>query len=283
MDATIKHVTKAAKLISLPDIYLRLKSILDEPDFTMAEIAVMISQDPGLTVRLLQLVNSSFFSRTAKIETVSHAVSIIGTQQIHDLVLATSVAQAFEGMSSEIMTMRQFWERSVHCGVNARLLSSMCNIASAERLFVCGLLHDIGHLIMYQSIPEQCQQAMSESKESGTPLYKAERNLFGFDYAKLGGAMMRQWGLPKSLWEPAQYHVEPKMAEDYPLETSIVHIGSLLTRAGEGGNNFNEGVLQVDPAAWATTRLTAEQCLSLRLNEEAELQVNEIMVLIFDN
>lgn len=128
-------------------------------------------------------------------------------------------------------------------------------------------------------IPEQSQQAISESNESGKPLYKIERNLFGFDSAKIGGAMMRNWGLPQSLWEPIQYCVEPKMAEEYPLETAVVHIGSLLTRAGESEVDFDEGVFQVDPAAWDVTGLTAEQCLGLE--KEADRQAEEIMGHLF--
>ncbi|MBC8317793.1 MAG: HDOD domain-containing protein [Desulfobulbaceae bacterium] len=279
MESTIKHVAKSAKLISLPETYLRLKEILDEPDFTMAEVAILISQDPGLTVRLLRLVNSSFFGRSAKIETVSHAVSILGTQQIHDLVLATCVSQAFDGMSLEVMTMQRFWERSVMCGVNSQLLSSMSQPDYSERLFVCGLLHDVGHLIMYESIPEQCQQAIKESLESGMSLHKIEHNLFGFDYAQIGGAMMRHWGLPQSLWEPAQYHTDPEKAEQYLHETAIVHIGSLLTRAGDGEGTFDMGPLRVNPAAWEQTGLTCDQCLSIQ--DEGKDKVDEIMSLVF--
>ena len=281
MDSIIQHVAKSAKLITLPETYLKLKDILDEPDYTMAEVAILISQDPGLTVRLLRLVNSSFFGRAAKIETVSHAVSILGSQQIHDLVLATCVAQAFEGMSSEIMTMQRFWKRSVQCGVHARQLAIETNSTFSDRIFICGLLHDIGHLIMYESIPEQCQQAIKESSESGRSLHIIEHNLFGFDYSKIGGAMLRQWGLPQSLWEPVQYHVEPQLAENYPEETCMVHIASLLTRAGEGEGIFNEETLRVKLPAWEKTGLNSEQCLDIQ--EKSQEQVDEIMNLIFNN
>jgi len=163
--------------------------------------------------------------------------------------------------------------------VTARLLSSIHRTTSGERLFVCGLLHDIGHLIMYQSIPEECQEAILKSKRKGVPLYKIERDLFGFDYAKLGGGMMRQWGLPVSLWEPVQYHVEPQMAEEYPEETSLTHLSALFTGAIEDKENFNEGIWQADPATWDATKLTAEQCQTIQ--GDAEKQVNEIMNAFF--
>ena len=279
MKPIIEQVAKAAKLISLPDTYLRLKKILDQPDFTMDEVAVLISQDPAMTVRLLRLVNSSFFGISARIDTVSHAISMLGTQQVHDLVLATSVARVFEGVSTEVADMRRFWRGSVYCGVASRLLSAQCNVLDSERLFVTGLLHDIGHLIMYQAIPEQEQQAILEAGESGIPLYRVERALFGFDYAKLGGVMIRQWGLPRSLWETTRFHVEPARSKDYSLTTCLVHIASLLTKARENKGNFGEGVFEVDPVAWSVTGLTPEQCAKVR--EEAGLQVDGVISLIF--
>jgi HD-like signal output (HDOD) protein len=279
MDTTWKDVTRAARLISFPDVYLRLKDILDDPDFAMAEIAVAISQDPGITLRLLRLVNSSLYGFTAKIETVSRAITLLGTQQVHDLVLATSVAQAFKGISTAVMDMQRFWRCSVYCAVTSRQLAALCSGCDKERLFVAGLLHDVGHLIMYQSIPDLSQQAILKTKENGDPLYKVERTLFGFDYARVGAKLMQDWSLPESLSEITMFHIEPDKAEKYPLETALVHLGSLLTKADNENSMFNEGSLTAEPSVWAVTGLSPIDCTSLhhKIVEEAE----EVMGLIF--
>ena len=106
IDNPWEDIKKEAKLVSLPGVYLRLTEILDSPDFAMAEVVNAISQDPSITLRLLRIVNSSLYGFAAKIETVSRAITMLGTQQVHDLVLATSVAKAFKGMSSEIMDLQ---------------------------------------------------------------------------------------------------------------------------------------------------------------------------------
>lgn len=149
-----EKVTENAKLISLPDVYLRLKSVIDDPGFAMNDIADVISQDPAMTARLLRLVNSAYFGFAAKIDTVNRAVGMLGSQQVHDLVLAASVAQRFEGMSNQVMDMERFWLRSVTRAIACRELAVMCNMLDGERVFVAGLLSDIGHLIMYQSVPD---------------------------------------------------------------------------------------------------------------------------------
>lgn len=279
MDTTWSDVKKAAKLITLPDVYLRLKSILDDPDFAMAEVAVVISQDPAITLRLLRIVNSSLYGFTKKIETVSRAITLLGTQQVHDLVLSTSVAQAFTGMTTEVMDMHRFWRRSVYCAVTSHRLATLCSGCDKERLFVAGLLHDIGHLIMYQAIPNLSQQAILAARKSGEPLYKIERNIIGFDYAGIGAELMQQWSLPESLRETTMFHVEPGKAKKYPLETALVHLGSLMTRANDGEGVFNEGPLRVELTVLTVTGLSSEDCTSL--HEKIEEETGEVMNLIF--
>lgn len=278
MDKTFREVKKATQLISLPDVYLRLKSVIDAPEFTMDEVAEIISQDPALTIRLLRMVNSSLYGFVGKIETVSRAITLLGTQQIHDLVLATSVAQAFRGMSIQVMDMSRYWGQSVYCAVTCRQLADLHPNCDKETLFVAGLLHDIGHLIMYQVIPDLSQQAIIAARERGQPLYEIERDLFGFDYSKVGSDLMQQWSLPERLRVTTRYHTEPNRAEKYPLETALVHIGSLLTKAYEGKKEFNQGALTVDPASWLVTGLSPQVCISL--TEPIENDAREVLKLI---
>ena len=101
----LERLGEATRLFSLPDIYFKLKSVLDDPDFAMDDVADVMASDPGMTARLLKLVNSPFFGIEARIDTVPRAVNMLGTQQIHDLVLATSVTEAFAGISTDIMDM----------------------------------------------------------------------------------------------------------------------------------------------------------------------------------
>ena len=278
-DSTWEDIKREAKLVSLPNVYFRLKEILDDPDFAMAEVAIAISQDPSITLRLLRIVNSSLYGFANKIETVSRAVSMLGTQQVHDLVLATSVAKAFKDMSSEIMDMHRFWRRSIYCAVASRQLASLCGDCNKERVFVAGLLHDIGHLIMYQALPNLAEQAILTAKENNQSLYLVERSLFGFDYAWAGSKLMREWSIPESLCEITMHHVEPAKAEKVQLETAVIHLGSLLAKADDGEGVFNEGSLTVDTVSWDITKISPEDCTSLV--EQIEEETLEVLNLFF--
>jgi len=121
-----ESISQNVRLVSLPDVYLRLKAVLDDPNFNLADVTEVVGTDPALTASLLRIVNSAYFGLGAEIDTVSRAVGLLGMHEVHDLVLTASVAQSFEGMSNEIVDMHQFWRRSVDCAITARELASLC-------------------------------------------------------------------------------------------------------------------------------------------------------------
>jgi HD-like signal output (HDOD) protein len=279
MSTVWENISRNAKLVSLPDVYLRLKAVLDDPNSNLADVAEVVGNDPSMTARLLRIVNSAYFGLGSEIDTVSRAVGLLGTQEVHDLVLAASVAQSFEGMSNKIMDMRKFWQRSVVCAITGRELATLCNVLDGERLFVAGLLRDIGHLYIYQLAPEKAQQAIELAEVQGAPLYKAERALLGVDYARVGADLMHQWQLPQSLWEPTEYQVEPAKSQEYDLFTCLVHIAAHLTDGAEHGLGVEVALAGVSEHAWQVTGLTAEQCAGI--GDRVEVQVAAVMRLIF--
>jgi len=251
-------VSRTADLVSLPDIYIRLKTVVDDPESSMADVADVVANDPALTARLLKIANSPYFGFPAKITTVARATSLLGTQQIHDLVLATTVAEAFSGIPSELISMQDFWSNSIRCGLLCRRLAQECNVLDSERLFVEGLLHDVGHLIMYQGLPEASAAALLESQQQDKPLFLVERELIGCDYAQVGSALMRSWHFPPGLIESVRYQNEPARAEDFPLEVAIMHIAVRLKQHAIAEAEVTGGMPRIDTAAWQVTGLAQE-------------------------
>ena len=118
--------------------------MLEDPNTTANDLGRVIGRDTGLTARLLKIVNSAFYGFQSRIETVSRAVTIIGMRELRGLVLAASAIEAFSKVPNKVLNMANFWRHSVYCGVVAQLLAERSNVLHAERLFVAGLLHDIG-------------------------------------------------------------------------------------------------------------------------------------------
>jgi HD-like signal output (HDOD) protein len=255
-------VAQATHMVSMPAVYFRVRELVDNPDSSLADLAQVLATDPALSARLLRLANSAFFGLGARIDKVSRAVSLLGMMQVHDLVLATSVTHTFSRLPSQVMDMPRFWRHSVHCGVLARQLGFACNVLDSERLFVAGLLHDLGHLLMYQQMPELARAAALQASREGLPLFRVERGLLGFDYAQVGAALMRAWNMPQGLRDSTEFHPEPARAAHHPRETALVHIAA-HEAGGSGGN--------IDPVVWHITGLNPDVLPDLRTESEAQL------------
>jgi HD-like signal output (HDOD) protein len=256
-----RRASEAAKLFSLPAVYLRLRAILDNPDFRMHEVVQVISQDPAITFRLLRIVNSRFYGLVAKVETVDRAVTLLGVQQVHDLVLATAVAESFSGVDKKHFDVQRYWRRSLGCAVIARRLAQQCGSVDPDRVFVAGLLHDLGHLILFQALPILAQEAQDTATKKRVPVYRVERILLGFDYGGLGGVVMRRYSLPDPLVETTMFHMEPEKAVGYPVETCLVHIAAQMS-AWLDHERVPEP-LQVEELAWRHTGLNEQICQDL--------------------
>jgi putative nucleotidyltransferase with HDIG domain len=243
-------LTGVVSVATLPGVYLRLSAVVSDPRSSAADVGRVIAEDPGLTARLLKLVNSAMYGFPSKIETVSHAISIVGTAQLQDLSLATSVVRLFANVPEEFVTMESFWRHSVACGVSARALASRRREANVERYFVAGLLHDIGRPIMYMQVPDEARTAITRSRETGVPLFETEYELLGFDHTHVGHALLEKWKLPPSLREPVAHHHHPERAQRFPVETAVVHVADLIANALRFGTSGEPGVPPLAPGAW---------------------------------
>lgn len=248
-------VSRSVELFSLPDIYLRLKDVLDNPDSSIVDMVAVIRQDPAMTARLLRMVNSAFFGQASNIDTVDRAVNLLGTQQIHDLALSTTVTEVFGNSSNRVISMEKYWHASVRCGVTSRLIAYQCNILDSERLFVAGLLQDIGHLVMYTILPDEMIDILQEAEIKDKTLVSLEREKLGFDYAEVGAEMMHSWNFPDSLIEITSCHLEPNKADLFQLETAIVNIARHLEPVMAQSQTLEQAMKKIHPDALRLTSL----------------------------
>jgi len=247
-----------AGVYSLPEVYYRVDALLDDQNTTNDQLAELIEFDVGLTARLLRVVNSAYFGRPARIDRISTAVGMMGRLALRDLLLATVTIEAFSGLSTRLIDMSTFWFHSVYAGVIARQLAARCQVLHPERLFVAGMLHDLGSMAIYQVCPTEAQQVLTTAPHTDGGVYERERDILGFTHADVGAALFTAWNLPASLIATTAYHHEPYQADDYALETSLVHIANSFTNSIEAGRYIAECQAQVSTAALTITGLDAE-------------------------
>jgi len=235
---------------SLPLVYTRLNDAINNPRASISDIARIISEDAGLTARLLRIVNSAFYGIPTRVESISRAVTIIGTHELRALALATSVTTMFKGIPDDLANMDLFWRHSIACGIAARILATFRRVPNAERFFIAGVLHDIGRLVMYIKIPDQSREAIIRSRDIGEPLYVSEREVIGFGHASLGSLLLEAWRFPNGLEEAVGFHHNPNGAARYPFEASLVHLADIISHAMQLGTSGEQFVPPMEKEAW---------------------------------
>lgn len=256
----VELVQGVGGLVSLPDVFVRINQLVESPDSSVADIAGAVSRDPAFTVRLLRVANSPFYGFSSSIDTVSKAVSIIGTSQIRNLALSTAIANSFAGLPNTLVSMENFWRHSLYCALAARILARKAGKCDAEAMFTAGLLHDIGELVIFNRLPELAKESLTLVLDNadGLTVHQAERQVLGYDHAQVGGELARQWKLPSVLEECIGCHHSPGEAKRHPREAAIVHIANALAVMAELDTLNSEDVSPIDPHAWEVIGLQAE-------------------------
>lgn len=212
---------------SPPSIFISLQKALKDPETTYVEFAYIISADPGLAARILKVVNSPFYGFSTKIDSIAHAINIIGTAKLTELALATLVIEKFKGIPKDLIHMDLFWKHSIACGLASKIIAKLKN-EDPDRFYLGGLLHDVGALLLYKQIPAKCRLIIKEARETEKNLFKVEKENLGFDHAELGGALLEKWLLPPILVEAVKYHNDPIKAELNTLYTFVVHLSDII-------------------------------------------------------
>ncbi len=266
-------ITGSTRVSSLPEIFIMINEVVNNPTSSFSDIAKVVNMDTALSARLLKIVNSAFYSLPSNIETVTHAISVIGTEQLHDLALATTILSTFKGISDKIINMNLFWRHSMGVAIIARNLAIHCRETNPERFYLAGILHDIGRLIVLENLPEESKEILSRQSEVGGILWQIEREVLGFDHADVGAALARQWKLPLSLEEIVENHHNPGRSKRYPLETTIVHLADIIAKAMELGSSGDIYVPPLDEKSWEQLKLPSG--IFSAIWSQVETQFNE--------
>ncbi|MDE1465706.1 HDOD domain-containing protein [Spartinivicinus poritis] len=262
MATALEFAQKAGELFTLPDIVIRLQDLIESDNATVDDISEVVMLDPALTAKILKLANSPLYNFSAQIDTVSRAISVIGMAELFNLALATSaVSSVSENVKG--VDIDYFWQVGVHCGLIGRELASACKVRKKEKLFVAGLLHDIGQLVALDNNAELTQQVLEHA--SGEIPWKKQQEVFGFSWAECGAELLKLWKLPEDLWVPVaeQHALATKGNKEQDLFSAIIHIASraanqtlMATLPEEKQFDYTATIAD---NAWQTTGLQEEQ------------------------
>ena len=254
MNADLKRfIHTIGDLPAMPDVAASVMETVENQNASAEELRLVIEQDPALAVRILKVANSSLYGFSREIQTLTHAIALLGFRAVSSLVLAASMRKVFKrfGLADQLL-----WEHATVSGSVASQIARYGKVGvDPEEAFVAGLLHDLGKIALHNAERETYQRVIERVYNEGISFVEAERDAFGFDHAELGALVIAKWKLSTRLEGAVRHH----HAESFDgIERDIARLSALVavttrcvTRLGIGRR---AGVAAIDPSAMQAWR-----------------------------
>ena len=236
-----RRVSELGSLPVMPSILQSLGTCLSASpaDLDIARIVELISYDKSLAAQCLRVANSAIFSRQSGVESVRQAVIALGIQRIRDIVYSCSLPQLFAG-AQRGMAQSTFWRHALGTALVSQHLAELLTVGDVEKLYLAGLLHDIGILVNSLLYPEEFQRVLEQAQTSETPLCEVEQQLLGFTHCDSGRVLADIWKLPPDVAATIEFHHHPAGDRAGGEIPCVVYLADLLCRLRGLGYGYYE-------------------------------------------
>jgi len=261
---------RVLKMISylppIPTVMVELIDALNNEDIELNVLGKIIGKDPSMSVNVLKVANSAFYKLPVKVKTIEHAVRMLGTKEIASLCIACTAGKSLKAPANQpTLDLSKFWQHSVATGVISKVLCSELNIQSANNIYLAGLIHDVGKIILDRFMHDVYKEIVRITYNENISVVEAEQRIIGESHAKVGGWLMEKWNLPPMFVDVATYHHSVmEMQEENRVEVAIIALSNQLARLksfGFGGDM--SGVVLADIDAWKILDQTHPQIKNL--------------------
>lgn len=268
-----KLVDKVQGLPTLPSMLNNINRMVLNPATSAKEVAQVISSDPALTSKVLRVVNSSFYGFPNRITTVSHAIVILGFNTIKSIVLSSTIFDVFRrGVKPGDFDRAEFWKHSIGCGAAAKVLGRRINYPMLEELFIAGLLHDVGKIVLDQYVPDKFGEVVNLVRSRDILISEAETEILGVTHADVGAWLFEKWNLSKGLTDTVRCHHNPALAGESQRFAEIIHVADVLVRALRFGNGGDQKIPAIQESAWRSLGLQESELEGLLTQTAAEIE-----------
>lgn len=227
--ALAKIMMKLSALPSLPQVANRVIQLTYDPKASYDEICEVICRDQVLTSKVLKLVNSAYYGLPRKVVTITDALTILGIETLRTMVLGVSIHKALtDHKCRSVIKRKQLWRHATACAMASKLLAVRLGISESENVFIAGLLHDIGKIILSSFLSTEYSQVIDLCKQKKCSTIEAELEVLKITHSDVGMTVAEKWNLPIILAEPIGYHHDPLHKCNYPEVVQLVYLGDII-------------------------------------------------------
>jgi putative nucleotidyltransferase with HDIG domain len=271
-----KIYSKIDSLPVLPIVIPRVLNLLENRDACTAEIVDTISHDPSLTSKILQVANSAYYGFPQKITSLEQAVPLLGFNMVKSLVLSIGVVKSHSPSNgSPFFSHKNLWVHSLAVATVMRTLGKQVldQQEDPEYLFIIGLLHDIGKIVLDSFFPVEFNKALQLEEENRfLPLFLAEQQAIGIDHGEIGALLLSRWRFPPNLVSPIlSHHLDVPIEGTNLMDLAILRIANGVVKETGVGNGGNLGPASVPMDALDYLNLDGKVLVALKTflkNEE---------------
>jgi len=222
-------IKKIEEIPTLPAISQKVLATASDEDASISEIASLIEKDQALATQVLKVANSAFYGFLHNVSSIDHALVILGINEVKSILLGFSVHNFFSQHEGSLCDPKRFWRHSIICSQVTKLLGRRFNIQNDETLFLVGLIHDIGKVVLDQYLHEDFEQIISYISTTKTTFSDAEKAILGTTHYQIAAKLLTQWQFPDNVIMPILYHHAPWYDKNYETSSIIVYLANILT------------------------------------------------------
>ncbi len=219
---------------SLPNILTRIIQLTSNPDTNADDLAGVVLTDQSMTSKILRLANSAYFARRKKADTVSEAVTILGFGFVRNLAASASILDAF--FPTRVFVGFDWQKMWTHCVITAIASEAIYNLSNAhtkrhnEAVFVSGLIHDVGKMIIAQALPHKFSLIVEHCKKENVDMAVSELVYLSTNHTFIGKELGIQWKLPENLVAGMAFHHAPYAASSHENIARAVSAANMLAK-----------------------------------------------------
>ncbi len=220
------------RVAELPPLSASVSQVIlacDDPDMTVGQLTQIILQDQNLTANILKVANSAFYGHARRVATATEAVVLLGFSAMKSLAISSHTARLLKtSLPGYGLEDGELWAHSLGVAFIARRIAIEARLAPVEEVFVAGLLHDLGKLILSSYLQPVFVDIVRIADERKEPFHHVEAEVLGFGHAELGGQIAASWNFPPELEEAVRYHHDPAQATRKPMVAHAVHLADAV-------------------------------------------------------
>jgi len=230
------QLLEKSEIPHIPAIISRIIKMASDEEVSAGKLAAEIQNEPALVIKILKIVNSSYYGMRHRVGTLTSAIAILGTAALQNIALSASIFDhLFEKSTENFFDMDKFWRHSFFSAIACQLMASKKSYLVPEEAFIVGLLHDVGILAMVKAEPEKYKKVIDTEKRnigSNNSKTKIEEVVFASNHARLGYLFARQGEMPDFIQLPIFFHHSPAKCKNESKHiramTGIIYLSNIM-------------------------------------------------------